>query len=97
MNNDLQTIAGVGEVTRLTSAGGGTMAFAAKVKSNFSYNIYKVRMVEMLSAGEPPVEIGNEMNAVNLAESFTQPGQLAVGGYVLVFTVGDKNIFYAKP
>ena len=97
MNSELQTIAGVGEVTRLTSAGGGTTAFAAKVESNYLRNVYKVCMVEMLSAGEPPVEIGNELNAINLAESFTQPGQLAAGGYVLVFTVGDKNVFYAKP
>jgi hypothetical protein len=96
MNNE-SSAAGLSEVTRLTSAGGGTTAFAAKVESNYLCNVYKVCMVEMLSSGEPPIEIGNEMNAVNLAESFTQPGHLAVGEYVLVFTVGEKNVFYAKP
>ena len=97
MNNELQAIAGMGEVTRVTSVSGGTSVFAAKVKSNYSYNIYKVRVVEMLSPGQTPAEIGSEMKATNLAESFTQQGQLAVGKYVLVCTTGDKNVFYAVP
>ncbi len=88
---------GVGEVARVTSAGTGLSVFAAKVKSNDSYNIYKVRLVEMLSAGQTPVEIGGEINATNLAEDFTQAGQLAVGTYVLVCSTGTKNVFYAKP
>jgi len=96
MNNELQTIAGMGEVTRLTSAGGATTAFAAKVKSNFSYNIYKVRVVEILSPGQIPIEIGSEMKATNLAEDFTQAGQLAAGRYVMVCTAGGKNVFYAE-
>jgi hypothetical protein len=97
MNNELQAIAGMGEVTRVTCAGGGSAVFAAKVKSNYSYNIYKVRVVEILAAGQTPAEIGSEMKATNLAESFTQTGQLAAGKYVLVCTTGDKNIFYAEP
>ena len=97
MGNGLQTISEPNEVARVTSAGTGLSMFAAKVKSNDSYNIYKVRVVEMLSAGQNPVEIGGELNATNLAEDFTQTGQLVVGSYVLVCSTGDKNMFYAKP
>jgi hypothetical protein len=90
-------ISGPGEVTRVTSAGGGEATFAAKVKSNYSYNIYMVRVVEILGEGFTPVEIGGELKATNLAESFTQQGQLAAGKYVLVCSTGDKNVFYAEP
>lgn len=96
MNNELQTAAGPGEVTRVTSAGGGTTAFAAKLKSNYSHNIYNVRVVELLAEGQSPVEIGSEMKAINLAEDFTQQGQLPAGRYVLVCTAGEKNVFYAE-
>jgi hypothetical protein len=86
-----------GEVARLTCAGGGQTVFAAKVKSNYAYNIYKVRMVEIISEGQNPAEIGGELKATNLAEDFTQQGQLAVGTYVLVCSMGDKNMFCAEP
>ena len=95
--NNESTTAGISEVTRLTSAGGGTSAFTAKVKSNYSYNIYNVRLIEILAEGQSPMEIGGELKAINLAEDFTQQGQLSAGGYVLVFTAGEKNVFYAKP
>jgi hypothetical protein len=97
MNNELQTAAGPGEVTRVTGAGTGTTAFAAKVKSNYSHNIYKVSVVELLAEGQTPVEIGGEMKATNLAEDFTQQGQLTAGRYVLVCTAGEKNVFYTAP
>ena len=96
MNNELSTAVGPSEVARVTSAGGGQTVFAAKVKSNYSYNIYKIRMVEMISEGQNPVEIGGELKATNLAEDFTQQGQLAVGTFVLICSMGDKNMFYAK-
>ena len=97
MTNGLQTISGQSEVARVTSAGGGQTVFAAKVKSSHAYNIYKVRMVEMISEGQNPAEIGGELKATNLAESFTQQGQLAVGTYVLVCSIGAMNMFYAQP
>jgi len=87
---------GPAEVTRVVSAGGGAVAFAAIIKSNHSHNVYKVRVVEILSAGQTPQEIGSELKATNLAEDFTQPGQLSAGTYVLVNTTGDKNVFYAQ-
>ena len=97
MANGLQTISGTNEVARVTSAGTGLSVFAAKVKSSHAYNIYKVKMVEMIGEGQNPAEVGGELKATNLAESFTQQGQLAIGVFVLVCSTGDKNMFYAKP
>ena len=97
MNNEMQTTAGVSEVTRLTAAGGGSAAFAAKIKSNYAYNVYMVRLVEILAEGFTPAEIGNEMKATNLAEPFNQQGQLPADKYVLVCMAGDKNVFFAEP
>ena len=83
------------EVSVVASPGTKTVAFAAKIKSLSSYNIYNVSMVELNSAGSEPSEVGGQMQAVNLAESFTSSGQLTAGTYVVVFKVGEKNIFYA--
>lgn len=80
----------------LASAGGAGWAIAAKVKGLSSYNNYVVRAVEIGEAGTLPSEIGEEFEAVNLAESFLQPGQLAAGAIVLVCGVGSRQIFYAK-
>jgi len=48
-------------------------------------------------AGSLPVEIGGEMQAVNLAESFLEDGQLSAGTYAVMSRVGDKNVFHVKP
>jgi hypothetical protein len=37
------------------------------------------------------------MKATNLAEDFTQQGQLAAGKYVMVCSTGGRNVFYAEP
>ena len=84
------------EVSVVTSPGARAVAYAVKVKSNCSYNVYNVCMVVLGEAGTLPVEIGQQMQAVNLAESFLQQGQLEAGTYVVMFRVGDKNVFYAK-
>ena len=96
MNNERQTTSGPGEVARLTCAGGGYSIFAGVVKSNYANNVYMVRMIEILAEGQTPVEIGREMKATNLAEDFTQQGQLAAGKYVLVCSTGGRNVFYAE-
>jgi len=83
------------EKSVVASAGGRAAAWAVKVKSNSSYNFYNVRAVVVGAAGSIPVEIGAETEAVNLAESFIQTGQLSAGTYVAMFKVGDKNVFYA--
>lgn len=84
------------EVSLVSSPGTKSLAFAAKIKGLSSYNIYNVSMVELNSPGSEPTEVAGQMQAVNLAESFTANGQLTVGTYVAVLKVGQKNIFYAQ-
>ena len=84
-----------GEITIVTSPGDRTAAWAVKVKSNSSYNIYNVIAVVIGQAGSVPTEIGQQMQAVNLGESFTQQGTLPVDTYAVMFRVGDKNVFRA--
>lgn len=83
------------EISVVTSPGARATAWATKVKSLSSYNVYNVRAVEIGDAGSTPVEIGGQMQAVNLAESFLQEGQLTPGTYAVMSRVGDKNVFYA--
>lgn len=86
-----------GEIAIVTSPGARTAAWAVKVKSNSSYNVYNIIAVVIGDAGSTPAEIGQQTQAVNLAESFTQPGTLSADTYVVMFRVADKNVFYAKP
>jgi hypothetical protein len=85
------------EVSVVTSPGARTAAWAIKVKSNSSYNVYNVVAVVIGDAGSIPVEIGGQTQAVNLAESFQQQGTLSAGTYAVMFRVGDKNVFHVKP
>ena len=86
-----------GETAVVTSPGARTAAWAVKVKSNSSFNLYNVVAVAIGGIGAEPVEIGGQMQAYNLAESFTQQGTLAAGTYAVMSRVGDSNVFYAKP
>ncbi len=85
------------EVSVVISPGARTAGWAVKVKSNSSYNFYNVIAVVIGDAGSIPVEIGQQMLAVNLAESFQQQGALSAGTHAVMFRVGDKNVFYVKP
>ena len=85
------------EVSVVISPGARTAAWAVKVKSNSSYNVYDVVAVVIGDAGSIPVEIGGQTQAVNLAESFQQQGTLSAGTYAVMFRVGDKNVFHVKP
>lgn len=84
-----------GDSTMVTSPGSGTIAWVAKIKSNSSYNFYNVIAIVISKAGTEPVEIGEQTQAFNLAESFVQQGALAVGTYIVMFRVGSNNVFYA--
>ncbi|KPL24185.1 MAG: hypothetical protein AMJ75_04325 [Phycisphaerae bacterium SM1_79] len=88
---------GAGEIAIVTSPGDKTAAWAVKVKSHSSYNVYNIVAVVIGQAGSVPTEIGQQMQAVNLAESFTQEGTLLADTYAVMFRVGDKNVFYAEP
>jgi hypothetical protein len=83
------------ETSVVTSPGARAAAWAVKVKSNSSYNVYNIQAVQIGEPGSLPFEIGQEMQAVNLAESFLQQGTLPAGTYVLMCRVGEKNVFYA--
>lgn len=85
------------EVSIVTSPGARESGWAIKVKSHSSYNVYNVVVVEIGDAGSVPVEIGKQMQAANLAESFLQEGTLPVGTYAVMFRAGNKNVFYAEP
>jgi hypothetical protein len=88
---------GTDEVAVVISPGTRTAAWAIKVKSNSSYNFYNVVTVMISVPGLAPSEIGQQIEAVNLAESFTQQGTLPEGTYAVMSRVGDKNVFYAEP
>jgi len=85
------------ETSAVISPGARVTAWAVKVKSHVAYNVYMVRAVVIEGAGVVPSEIGEQMEAANLAESFLAQGTLAVGTYAIMCGVGDKNIFYAVP
>lgn len=82
------------EVSVVTSPGGKPAAWAVKVKSLSSYNIYNIRAVVIGEPGSSPTEIGQQTQAVNMAEPFDQEGQLSAGTYAIMFRVGGKNVFY---
>jgi hypothetical protein len=88
---------GTNEIAIVMSPGTRTAAWAVKVKSNSSYNIYNVVTVILSAPGLAPNEIGQQVEAVNLAESFTEQGTLPAGTYAVMSRVADKNVFYAKP
>lgn len=88
---------GISEVAVVTSPGARAAAWAVKVKSNSSYNVYNVIAVVINNAGSEPTEIGQQTKAINLAESFTQTGTLSTGTYAVMARVGDKNVFHVKP
>ena len=85
------------EVSFVTAPGDKTAAWAVKVKSNSSHNVYNVVVVVIGNAGSIPVEIGKQTQAVNLAEPYQQQGTLAAGTFAVMFRVGDKNVFYIEP
>jgi hypothetical protein len=87
----------VQEVATVASPGARAAAWAIKVKSLASYNVYNVAAVVIGEPGSLPVEIGQQVQAVNMAESFMQQGTLSAGTHAIMFRVADWNVFYAKP
>ena len=85
------------ETSAVTSPGARAAAWAIKVKSHSSYNVYNVITVVIGAAGTVPLEMGQQTQAVNLAESFESEGTLSTGTYAMMSRVGDKNVFYAVP
>jgi len=88
----------IGEQALVKSPGAMVPAWVVKVMGVVEYNVYNVRQVNILDAGVPPVVIGSsDLQAVNLAESFTASGTVSAGTYGVMWRVGDKYVIYIKP
>ena len=85
------------ETSVVISPGARVMGWAVKVKSHVEYNIYNVRAIVIGVPGSMPFEIGEQMEAVNLAESFLDEGTVPAGKYGIMCRVGETNVFYAVP
>ena len=91
----LRSSEGLDESSFVSSAGGRAIGFVAKVISKYNYNHYNVMAVEVGMAGSMPMIVGNEVRAVNVAESFISQGNLPAGKYVIMFKIGEYYVFYA--
>jgi hypothetical protein len=85
------------EPSIVISPGGRATTWAVKVKSHVAYNTYSVRAVVLGAPGSVPSEIGEQMEATNLAESFLSQGTLPAGKYAVMSRIGESNVFYAVP
>lgn len=85
------------ETSALVAPGGGVSAWAVTVKSLVHRNVYRVCAVVVGDAGSIPVEIGDPVEATNLAESYQDQGELPAGALAILLRLGEKNVFYAKP
>ncbi|MGA2915822.1 MAG: hypothetical protein ABSE89_07325 [Sedimentisphaerales bacterium] len=91
----LRESSGLNENAFVTSAGGKTIGFVAKVISKYNYNHYNVIVVEVGAAGTIPMIMGDVARAVNVAEPFLSQGNLSAGKYVIMFKIGEYYCFYA--
>jgi len=85
------------ESSVVISPGAKVAGWAVKVKSHVEYNIYNVCAIVIGVPGSMPFEIGEQMQAVNLAESFLSQGTVPAGRYGIMCRVGETNVFYAVP
>jgi hypothetical protein len=85
------------ETSVVVSPGDRVTAWAVKVMSHVIYNVYMVRAVVVGDPGTFPLEIGEQMEATNLAESFLDEGTVVPGTCAVMCRVGQKNVFYAVP
>ncbi len=85
------------ETSLVVGSGAASNAWPVQVKSRVAWNVYRVRAVVVGEAGTPPVEIGREIEATNLAEPFLSQGTLEAGTFAVLFRAGERNVFYAKP
>jgi hypothetical protein len=86
---------GLNESAFVSSTGGKTIGFVAKVISKYDYNYYNVKAVEVDIVGTLPTIVGNQVIAVNVAESFTAQGMLPAGSFVIIFKIADLYVFHA--
>ncbi|MBN1765243.1 MAG: hypothetical protein JW860_08305 [Sedimentisphaerales bacterium] len=84
------------ERSLVTAPGARPPAFAVRVISRESYNLYNVQMVEITAPGQHPAPVAGELEAYNLAESFTEQGTVTSGTYAVMWCCGNCNVFYVK-
>lgn len=85
------------ETSVVVSPGTRVTGWAIKVKSHVDHNIYNVCAIVIGVPGSIPFEIGEQLEAVNLAESFSSQGTVPAGKYAIMCRVGETNVFYAVP
>lgn len=86
----------ISEKTNVISPGGKANVRSVKIKSLVNNNVYNVIVVNMATTSSLPLEYGNEIEAVNLAEAFDQTGQLSAGTYAIMVQDGDTNVIYVQ-
>ena len=79
------------ESSVVISPGARVTAWAVKVKSHVDYNVYNVCAVVIGANGSVPLEIGEPMEAVNLAEPFLSQGTVPAGKYGILCRVGVES------
>ena len=85
------------ETSAVVSPGARIAARAVTIKSHVAYNVYTVCAIVPGDPGAAPIELGETMEAINLAEPFLSQGTLAPGSCAVLSRVGEKNVFYAVP
>jgi len=85
------------ETEIISSTGANTSAWLARIQENVSYNVYDVINVILEEPGSEPVAMGMQTQAINMAEPFDEQGTLPCDIYVIIFRIGNKYVFYAKP
>ncbi len=85
------------ETSAVITPGAGAGSWPVTVTSHVSHNVYRVRAVVLQGAGTVPTEIGEQMEAINLAESFLAEGTLTPGSHAIMCRMGERNAFYAVP
>lgn len=85
------------ETSAVVSLGAGAGAWAVVVKSHVAFNIYRVCRLVIEDVGLPPTEVAEQVEALNLAESFVSPGTLPVGTCAVMHRMGEKYVFHVAP
>jgi len=83
------------ETAVVVSPGLSATPWPVKIKSHVSRNVYSVRAVIIGDTGSIPIEMGEQIEATNLAESYLSEGTLSTGTFAIMFRSGQKNVFYA--
>ena len=85
------------ELSKAVGSGSAPAAQPVQIVSHVTCNVYSVQPVVLGNVATTPMQVGEPLEAFNLAEPVLGPGMLSAGTYALMFRCGDKNAFYATP